>query len=171
MESKCFQVQAHSFHLDGKPYAFAGFPPKPLDISDRDRSIDSLGVRNGDTIIFQNLKPSATSSQPSSTNPSSSNSSTSSSSSGPPAPSLSKVEGPSEAKRQKTEIGAARMERQVISCEERCKINMIFIRGNKTRRIELESKERERKRGWVRMEEERENEVRKQWETKHNLWL
>ena len=93
-------------------YAFAGFPPKPLDISDRDRSIDSLGVRNGDTIIFQNLKPSSTSSEPS--NPSNSNSSTSSSSSScPPAPSLSKVEGPSEPKRQKTEIGA-KMERQVI---------------------------------------------------------
>ena len=94
---------------------FSGFPPKPLDISDRDRSIDSLGVRNGDTIIFQNLKPSTTS-EPSS-NPSNSNSSSSSSSSScpPPAPSLSKAEGPSEAKRKKTEVGAPRMERQVLN--------------------------------------------------------
>jgi len=99
----------------------SGFPPKPLDISDRDRSIDSLGVRNGDTIIFQNLKPSTTS-EPSS-NPSNSNSSSSSSSSScpPPAPSLSKAEGPSEAKRKKTEVGAApRMERQVVPADNSC---------------------------------------------------
>jgi len=96
----------------------SGFPPKPLDISDRDRSIDSLGVRNGDTIIFQNLKPSSSTSEPS--NPSNSSSSTSSSSSScPPAPSLSKVEGPSEPKRQKTEIGA-KMERQVVPADNSC---------------------------------------------------
>ena len=32
---------------------FSGFPPKPLDISDRDKSISSIGVKSGDTIIFQ----------------------------------------------------------------------------------------------------------------------
>ena len=93
-----------------------GFPPKPLDISDRDRSIESLGVRNGDTIIFQNLKPATntTTNQTSSNSNSSSNSS--SSSACPPAPSLPKAEGPSEAKRQKTEnsTSSLRMERQVI---------------------------------------------------------
>merc|ERR1712130_730368 len=31
----------------------SGFPPKPLDISDRDKSISSIGIRSGDTIIFQ----------------------------------------------------------------------------------------------------------------------
>ena len=31
----------------------SGFPPKPLDISDRDKSISSVGIRSGDTIIFQ----------------------------------------------------------------------------------------------------------------------
>jgi len=31
----------------------SGFPPKPLDISDRDKSISSIGVKSGDTIIFQ----------------------------------------------------------------------------------------------------------------------
>ena len=31
----------------------SGFPPKPLDISDRDKSIASIGIRSGDTIIFQ----------------------------------------------------------------------------------------------------------------------
>jgi len=31
----------------------SGFPPKPLDISDRDKSITSIGVKSGDTIIFQ----------------------------------------------------------------------------------------------------------------------
>lgn len=31
----------------------SGFPPKPLDISDRDKSISSVGIRTGDTIIFQ----------------------------------------------------------------------------------------------------------------------
>ena len=107
-ESKCFQVGPFTLFCQDVEYDFLGFPPKPLDISDRDRSIDSLGVRNGDTIIFQNLKPSTSESS------SNSNSSSSSSSSCPPAPSLSKAEGPSEAKRKKTEIGAPKMERQVI---------------------------------------------------------
>jgi len=31
----------------------SGFPPKPLDISDRDKSISSIGIKSGDTIIFQ----------------------------------------------------------------------------------------------------------------------
>jgi ubiquitin thioesterase OTU1 len=31
----------------------SGFPPKPLDISDRDKSISSIGVKSGDTLIFQ----------------------------------------------------------------------------------------------------------------------
>jgi len=31
----------------------SGFPPKPLDISDRDKSISSVGITSGDTIIFQ----------------------------------------------------------------------------------------------------------------------
>ena len=96
---------------------YPGFPPKPLDISDRDRSIESLGVRNGDTIIFQNLKPSsATTNNTTNQTSSNSNSSSSSSSARPPAPSLPKAEGPSEAKRQKTENSASslRMERQVI---------------------------------------------------------
>ena len=30
-----------------------GFPPKPVDLSDRDKSISSAGIRSGDTIIFQ----------------------------------------------------------------------------------------------------------------------
>ena len=30
-----------------------GFPPKTLDISDRDKSLSSAGIRSGDTIIFQ----------------------------------------------------------------------------------------------------------------------
>ena len=113
-ESKCSQVGSAD-HKDGK-FDVSGFPPKPLDISDRVRSIDSLGVRNGDTIIFQNLKPSSSTSEPSSKNPSNSNSTSSSSSSScpPPAPSLSKAEGPSEAKRKKTEVGAPKMERQVL---------------------------------------------------------
>ena len=94
---------------------YPGFPPKPLDISDRDRSIESLGVRNGDTIIFQNLKPSSTTTDQTSSN-SNSSSSSSSSSACPPAPSLPKAEGPSEAKRQKTDnsTSSLRMERQVI---------------------------------------------------------
>ena len=108
-ESKCSQVGL--FHwIQGDEFDFSGFPPKPLDISDRDRSIESLGVRNGDTIIFQNLKPSNTEPLSDHSNSSSSSSSTSC----PPAPSLSKAEGPSEAKRKKTEIGAPKMERQVI---------------------------------------------------------
>ena len=108
-ESKCSQVGL--FHWSqGDEFDFSGFPPKPLDISDRDRSIESLGVRNGDTIIFQNLKPSNTEPLSDHSNSSSSSSSTSC----PPAPSLSKAEGPSEAKRKKTEIGAPKMERQVI---------------------------------------------------------
>ena len=48
----------------------SGFPPKPLDLSDRDRNIESLGVRSGDTIILENLKPSSTSSSTSSSSPS-----------------------------------------------------------------------------------------------------
>ena len=107
-----------------------GFPPKPLDISDRDRSIESLGVRNGDTIIFQNLKPSSTTTTTTNQTSSNSNSSSSSSSSsaGPPAPSLPKAEGPSEAKRQKTENSASslRMERQVILWRRFKKIGMNY---------------------------------------------
>ena len=48
----------------------SGFPPKALDISDRDKSISSVGIRSGDTIIFQvsssssSVAAAGTSSQP-----------------------------------------------------------------------------------------------------------
>jgi len=100
----------------------SGFPPKPLDISDRDRSIDSLGVRNGDTIIFQNLQTG-----PPST---SSSSATSSTSTTPPSTAKSEgnfafgpkaaSEGPTEAKRTKTEPSLAKMERQVVPADNSC---------------------------------------------------
>ena len=31
----------------------AGFPPKALDISDKDKSLSETGIKSGDTIIFQ----------------------------------------------------------------------------------------------------------------------
>jgi len=42
----------------------SGFPPKPLDISDRDKSITSIGVKSGDTIIFQISSPPKTTEDP-----------------------------------------------------------------------------------------------------------
>lgn len=99
----------------------SGFPPKALDLSDRDRNIESLGVRSGDTIILENLKPS-----------SSTSSSTSSSSSPSPSgfafgpaltaksESVTDPEGATGAKRQKTEVNAARMERRVVPADNSC---------------------------------------------------
>jgi len=40
-----------------------GFPPKGVDLTDRDKSIESSGIRTGDTLIFEISKP------PSSSNP------------------------------------------------------------------------------------------------------
>ena len=37
----------------------AGFPPKALDISDKDKSLSETGIKSGDTIIFQ-VTPSQT---------------------------------------------------------------------------------------------------------------
>ena len=51
----------------------SGFPPKALDISDRDKSISSVGIRSGDTIIFQVTSSSTSSSVASGTSSSSSN--------------------------------------------------------------------------------------------------
>ena len=53
----------------------SGFPPKALDISDRDKAISSIGIRSGDTIIFQVTSSSSSSSVASGTS-SKSNSST-----------------------------------------------------------------------------------------------
>merc|ERR1712023_235895 len=50
----------------------SGFPPKALDISDRDKSISSVGIRFGDTIIFQVTSSSTSSSVSSGTSSSSS---------------------------------------------------------------------------------------------------
>ena len=82
----------------------SGFPPKALDLSDRDRNIESLGVRSGDTIILENLKPSTSSST--------SSSSPSGFAFGPAltakSESVTDPEGATGAKRQKTELNAAR---------------------------------------------------------------
>jgi len=40
-------------HQQNSLKLLSGFPPKPLDISDRDKSISSIGIKSGDTIIFQ----------------------------------------------------------------------------------------------------------------------
>jgi len=40
-------------HQEAALKMLSGFPPKPLDISDRDKSISSIGIKSGDTIIFQ----------------------------------------------------------------------------------------------------------------------
>ena len=83
----------------------SGFPPKALDLSDRDRNIESLGVRSGDTIILENLKPSTSSSTSSSSSPSGF-------AFGPAltakSESVTDSEGATGAKRQKTELNAAR---------------------------------------------------------------
>ena len=85
----------------------SGFPPKPLDISDRDKSISSVGIRSGDTIIFQV----------------SNNSSTSSTTPAPPASTVKQShhqsEGETSSKRLKTE-NSARLERKVVPADNSC---------------------------------------------------
>ena len=86
----------------------SGFPPKPLDISDRDKSISSVGIRSGDTIIFQVSNNSSTSST------------TSSTPSAPPVKqSHHQSEGETSSKRLKTENNA-RLERKVVPADNSC---------------------------------------------------
>jgi len=95
-----------------------GFPPQALDISDRDKSLSSAGIRSGDTIIFQV----------------SSTASSSSSSSAVPVPASaesqnqgSAEDGQSKQKRLKTdELGSnierksLRLERKVVPADNSC---------------------------------------------------
>ena len=90
----------------------SGFPPKPLDISDKDRSIESLGVRSGDTIIFQNLQPPAPT-PPASSSLAFGSSAFSTASSNTSSPAKSENSPAPDPKRQKIEVEGPKMERQV----------------------------------------------------------
>ena len=83
----------------------SGFPPKPLDISDRDKSISSVGIRSGDTIIFQVSNNSSKSSTTSSATP--------------VKQSHHQSEGETSSKRLKTENNA-RLERKVVPADNSC---------------------------------------------------
>ena len=83
----------------------SGFPPKPLDISDRDKSISSVGIRSGDTIIFQVSNNSSKSSTTSSATP--------------VKQSHHQSEGETSNKRLKTENNA-RLERKVVPADNSC---------------------------------------------------
>jgi len=90
----------------------SGFPPKALDISDRDKAISSIGIRSGDTIIFQVTSSSSSSSVASGTS-SKSNSST------------NQViqDGESQTKRMKTETPSnsrSKLERKVVPADNSC---------------------------------------------------
>jgi len=104
----------------------SGFPPKPLDLSDRDRSIDSIGVRTGDTIIFQNINTSSSSSSSPSNSSNPCHSSSPSNSTTPnPKPEtalrpLCSDGGQPESKRLKIDPKHEKLERKVVPADNSC---------------------------------------------------
>jgi len=96
----------------------SGFPPKPLDLSDRKQSIGSLGVRSGDTLIYQIEK--AAQNLGASTNGTSSNESSDIRKTESSTVKHSSTEESPISKRQKPEADTGGLQRQVVPADNSC---------------------------------------------------
>jgi len=93
----------------------SGFPPKPLDISDRDKSISSIGIKSGDTIIFQITSSAAKSEN--STNQNTNTAKTACSAQETPPPATSDV---SHKKLKTSDRSQSKLHRKVVPADNSC---------------------------------------------------